>query len=115
MNDKSTGNKNLTLEEDGLINLLGSFQPIPSDSFHKKMEKTPWKIQPRLYKYAFQICITAGILLVFILINPTTSPIYPSTNTPTQTHTSNPANFSTPELNATPAPSNSSPSTTPLG
>ena len=115
VNNNSKVNQKNSLKENELIDMLKSFRPIPSFSLAQKMERAPWRIQPRIYKYAFQISLTVGIILIFILVYPTTPPIYSSTKTPTHTHTSSPSNFSTPDLNATPAPSDIFPSTTPIG
>jgi hypothetical protein len=62
--EKSTHRGNLPMSEENLIQVLESFQPIPSSSFYNRTQKAPWTSRYRITRYAFQ----AAILMAFIVI-----------------------------------------------
>lgn len=58
--------------EQALEELLKSFQPRPSQAFHQKMEKAPWRHTPRLWKSLFapgarKTVAVASLMLAFAL------------------------------------------------
>jgi hypothetical protein len=91
--EKSTHRGNLPMSEENLIQVLESFQPIPSSSFYNRTQKAPWTSRYRITRYAFQAAILMAFIVTILFINPSSMPPLFTTNTPTSTPTLGSADF----------------------